>query len=1175
MRVSRLSVQGFKSFSARAELELGPGITAIVGPNGSGKSNLVDAIRLVLGETSARELRGQRLEQVIFAGGAKRAPQGMAEVTLVFDNEDGRLPVEDVEVAITRRVFRDGASEFRRNGQRVRLRDLGRLLDATGLAQAGYAVIAQNDIESIIRASPAQRRHLVEEAAGVRGAQALLDDARARLASLAGWLDGSMGRLAELLPRIEALRQEAVTAREAADIRSRLDRLRGSLERGAWLQALAELRRLERQEQAAQRRLEQAAERVEEFEPHYQEQRRELQAIEAGRLDAERQAGRLALERQQAEAELERWQERVLQAADSRAQGRRALGEADEDLGAMVAVGTAPPGQPTRLEEARLALSEAEAAQSRVGAERGRCQTELGRARSRQQELEAALAATRRRQAGVEARAQGIAAGREQSAAAIAATEQELARDEQEERQAEVALRDSQQQAARLSATLERALRAQAGARQLSQRAEQALTRATVSLREAEARLAAHGATREGGRSRAPIATAAAAGRTRLRALADGLQAAQAEDAAAVEAGLGIFARALVGDEPTARQALALAGEVPEVVCWPLPEEPAVANPPEGCRPLATTVVGEAAILAVVARVCRLVCLAADQPAAARWLGRLPDGRAVLPDGSVVGTGLQITPAGDQGALLLAEEGRAARRTVELQRQELVQAELAWKRAEEAQLQAQQGTDHQRSAAAAAAAEVVSAQHEQERRRGRLLRAQASLAEMAAEQARGDRQAGPEAQARAALEQELESLGQAGLAAGQAEAEARAELLLVDQRYQAGAGGLERLRAELAGMEAQAQAEERSRDELQRRRAQLEDRRRLALGRVAAAEAAALEALLGLARARGHGALAQERWQAADAERDQRRGDSDPLQRLGELERARAELEAQVSSARGQLESLGREQRAQAEQVEQLRGDFEEASDGRPAAQEPEMPEDPGRAAAELARDERRLRALGPVNELAPAQLEDLLARTSGLRAAHDDCQGARTELEQVLGALQDRAQDRFLATFEEVAAEFSKVWGELFGGGRAELLATSESDAAGAGVEMRVQPQGKRAIPMALLSGGERALTALAMVLALQQVSPSPFYVFDEVDAALDEANIAHFAHLLEKRARHTQFLVVTHSLTTMARADLLYGVTQDGDGSSRILSVRLDSKGEAVPSLPAARLEVAAIGG
>jgi chromosome segregation protein len=195
---------------------------------------------------------------------------------------------------------------------------------------------------------------------------------------------------------------------------------------------------------------------------------------------------------------------------------------------------------------------------------------------------------------------------------------------------------------------------------------------------------------------------------------------------------------------------------------------------------------------------------------------------------------------------------------------------------------------------------------------------------------------------------------------------------------------------------------------------------------------------------------------------------------------------------------------------------------------------------------------------LAPQQLEELLARTEGLRSAHDDTRAARADLEVVLGRLEAVSNGRFRHTLTRVTSEFELVWRELFGGGRATLLVTSGEGPAG--VDLEVQPQGKRVIPMALLSGGERALTALALVLALQQVSPSPFYVFDEVDAALDEVNVANFARLLKRRADRSQFLVVTHSLTTMAMASHLYGVTQDGRGSSRVLSVRLAEDGQSI---------------
>ncbi|MGH7611096.1 MAG: chromosome segregation protein SMC [Candidatus Dormibacteria bacterium] len=1171
--MSRLLVQGFKSFSSRSELELGPGITAVVGPNGSGKSNLVDAIRLVLGETQARELRGQRLDQMIFAGGAKRAPQGMAEVTLVLDNDDGRLPVEDVEVAITRRVFRDGQSEFRRNGQRVRLRDLGRLLDATGLAQAGYAVIAQNDIESIIRATPGQRRHLVEEAAGIRGAQALLDDARSRISSLSQWFDGSSGRLAELLPRIEQLRQEAAAAEEAAGLRAQLERLRGSLERGNWLNALAELRRLERQEESGQRRVEQAQARVREFAPRYQSERQRLLRAQEGRMEADLQSQRLGLLQDQAQAQVDRFEERALQAAEGRAQAVLLLAEVAEDLDDLGAAPEPALAGPAPIDQIRAEVQHgegglAELAQATEGARAG-----LDQAVAELRQAESALDQCRSRRRELEAEAVGTRAWAER--AQVALSEQRRLQEEEEEahRQAVSQAAQAKEEASRAAVALERVRRAEQAAGQSRRRAEQELSQATVGLREAEARragvLAQLGATTDS----SPIAAAAAEGRTRLRALADGLQAAQAEDALAVEAGLGIFTRALVGDEPTARQALALAGPAQEVVCWTGADEPAVANPPEGCRPLATAVIGEAAILAVVGRICRLVCLAEDRLAAARWLARLPDGRAVLPDGTVVGNGLEITPSADPGGLRLAEAARSAERTVELQHRHLGQAQQVAERARAQHEAAQEELERQRLALTAAQGRAQSAESEQQRARTRRDQARARLSQLEQEEERRLREAQPRTLELARLQPELERLeAQAGAGTQRCEW-ARAAAEEAEQAHRSRRDALEMRRAELGALEARLAAEQRLQLESARRRQSLGRRREQAQQRLRSAAAAALEALLQLRAAKEALEEARQQARTASEERGQAGAQADPLQALGQLERTQAEMEAALGAAREQLARQADERQAQLGRVEQLRGEYQVSVGGEAAPADEQLP-DPARAAAELARCERRLRALGPINELAPGQLVELLERTSGLRAAHEDCQGARSELEAALASLQARSQGRFDATFSQVAREFSKAWSDLFGGGRAELLEVAAEEGGIAGVEMRVQPPGKRPIAMALLSGGERALTALALVLALQQVSPSPFYVFDEVDAALDEANIVHFADLLQRRSRQTQFLVVTHSLITMSRADFLYGVTQDGDGSSRILSVRLSAQGEPVEVTP--ELEpVAALGG
>src|SRR5260221_5823838 len=298
MRLRRVALSGFKTFARRSEVLLEPGITEVVGPNGSGKSNLVDAIRWALGETNARELRGARMDEVIYAGGQGKAPMGMAEVVLTLDNEDGRLPVDDSEVAIHRRVTRNGDSEYRLNGGRVRLRDLERVLGATGLTQSGYAVVAQNDIDGIIQATPQQRRVLIEEAAGVRAGRPAREETLERVAQVESRLLRMEDLLADAEPRLAELAEQAEAALEHRGLAGRLGELRGSLARESWRAARAQLRQAKSRLTTALHRAEAATEAEAGFTDRLEEERLNLaeareaqrgaaQRLESARVDAE------------------------------------------------------------------------------------------------------------------------------------------------------------------------------------------------------------------------------------------------------------------------------------------------------------------------------------------------------------------------------------------------------------------------------------------------------------------------------------------------------------------------------------------------------------------------------------------------------------------------------------------------------------------------------------------------------------------------------------------------------------------------------------------------------------------------------------------------------------------------------------------------------------------------
>ncbi|HKB32475.1 MAG TPA: AAA family ATPase, partial [Candidatus Dormibacteraeota bacterium] len=311
MFLRSLSLLGFKTFARATEIRFEGGVTAIVGPNGSGKTNIVDSIKWVLGSGQARDLRGKKMEEVIYVGGERRSRAAFAEVTLVFDNTAGRLPIDYHEVAIKRRVERDGESDYFLNGTRVRRRDLLHLLSSTGLTVDSYAIIDQHDIESIVVCSPAERRQLLEEAAQVRGVKTRRKEAAQRLAELASNLLRLEDLRSEIEPRLEVLKVQAAAAREASEAAARLELLRGSIVWEEWREARDAHRRATSQVQGLERRLVEARELAQSAEAEFQSWRTEIQAAQDRRLARQRNLGRLRLEVAEAEHALRLTEERA------------------------------------------------------------------------------------------------------------------------------------------------------------------------------------------------------------------------------------------------------------------------------------------------------------------------------------------------------------------------------------------------------------------------------------------------------------------------------------------------------------------------------------------------------------------------------------------------------------------------------------------------------------------------------------------------------------------------------------------------------------------------------------------------------------------------------------------------------------------------------------------------
>lgn len=1176
MRLRRVVISGFKTFARRSEVRLEPGITAIVGPNGSGKSNLVDAIRWALGETNARELRGARMDEVIYSGGNGRGRMGFAEVELVMDNEDGRLAVEDVEVAVSRRVVRHGDSEFRLNGDRVRLRDIERVLGTTGLTQSGYAVVAQNDIDAIIEASPAQRRALVEQAAGVRSLRAATEDALARVGQAELTLHRFEDLLGETEPRLAALAEQASLALEQRELTDRLGHLRGSLAREAWRAARAQLRQATRRAEAAAVRLEAAAAAEAAFAGRLEQHRQRLDELRRGNREAalRLEQARLAVER--ATGERRRGRDRVAAGVLARA-------------GAAVALRSARAEWQLRRDE--LATLNAEAGEggasaatveSRVAAVR----TEYQERAREQAEAEAALGA-------VEASLRGLEEERLEADAAVRRSTTQLrlfseATQALEQRVAEAAgavdaletevaaaqaaqLRTSDRERA-TAAAREASAAELATARQVAAEALAQLDAARQAARVALARAASLRGQVEGALGgRGAIAEAVAAGDISARRLVDSFTVIDPSDGAAIEAALEPHLGAWITADIDAARRLLDAGSAREELMRPDVAAPTSAACPAGARAAVNALRAEPQAAAALAHCLAGTWLVADLQAAERVVAAT-GATAVTPDGIVVtSTGLRGGGRPGRTLQLAAQEhDAAAAAEAAITREHTAEAGRAAAAQRVAELEAadQAANDDLqvlRLEATERAAAVAAATSRLELERRRLTSARAELE--ARERERGELH-GAEGHAGNALadsEQRLAAARAAAVGVRDAVESARAHVLQAADRLRLEETEAARLLAALA---------------------EGDRRRRAATEAVSAAEARCSDASLAILAAELEvlAALAQQRVArqavgAAQAVIDSAEASlAATVPGLAESERAVAALEAEraeVAVVLARAEDEGVAARAEATAAAERVAELAEAVRGDEEDEGPE-PEagDAERAEREIIRLERRVAAMGPVNALAPEQHRELAERVAVLRSGRDDLAGACQDIRAMAARLTSAIDSRFEAVFGAVSVHFHELFAELFPGGRATLRREEPARPAGedagdvpagarpAGVEILAQPPGKRLQPLSLFSGGERALTALAVILALQQVNPSPFYVFDEVDAPLDDSNVLRFTRLLTRLAAEQQFIVVTHNHITMAAADALHGVTSDSDGVSSVISVRFDAdSGETVP--------------
>ncbi|UIJ34529.1 chromosome segregation protein SMC [Allobranchiibius sp. GilTou73] len=1179
MFVKSLTLKGFKSFASATSMRLEPGITCIVGPNGSGKSNVVDALAWVMGEQGAKTLRGGKMEDVIFAGTPGRPALGRAEVTLTIDNTDGALPIDYTEVTISRTMFRSGGSEYAINGTNCRLLDVQELLSDSGIGREMHVIVGQGQLDAVLRATPEERRGFIEEAAGVLKHRKRKERALRKLETMEANLHRVGDLTTEIRRQLGPLGRQAETARKAATIQADvrdarlrlladdLVQLTSALEQDIADEEamLARQRRAQATLDGGEARLAQVEEQARAAAPALttaQEQWFGLSSL-AERIRA---TETLAAQRVRLLAEAEEHEQGSTgrdpeqlraQAAKERARHEDLLAQvsaADEELAAAVARREAAEGahQDEQQRVARLLRAAADRREGlaklegQVAARRSRieaAQAEIGRLEAGAEEIEVRATRAEREFAALESGLaedeegeQGLDAQHERAEAELAQAQAALDEATQDERTAE---QERSGLHSRLEA-LELGLRRGDGAAHLLSWGEQHGVRGSVaSLVQVEA-----------GRE---VAVAAALGwAADAVVVADHQQAAAAlqelREADAGRAGI------LVAHSTNDRRRM---GESGPDTAWAYD----VVSAPDELRP-------------VVDQLLAGVLLVEDPAAAAAMVARDAKVIAVTRDGDVFAA--DFVRGGSAAAPSTLEIQAAVDDTKERMSQAASRGERARFAAQEARAQVEQLRE-QVDAALERLGESdarMAAVAEQLGQLGQTLRSARS------ERERGGRSLAAARESLGSNETELQELQErleaahadpgaeepdtddqprlAAEAAAARSAETEHRLTLRSRQEQARA-----LEGRAEALEATARSEVEARRKAQERR---ERRRR--------------EALVAAQVRDDAGHLAQRTVEAlavAQVRRDEAQQRRTTLEEA--VRAAREVVTAAAQEVRELTDSVHRDELARAEQrlkVEAMQTRAVEEHGIAPEALVEEFgphlliphvpgPDDAPDDAPEpvafvrehqekrLRSAERKLAQLGRVNPLALEEFAALEERHTFLTTQLDDLTRSKKDLFDIVREVDERVERVFAEAFADTAREFEGVFDRLFPGGEGRLTLTEPGDMLTTGIEVEARPPGKKIKRLSLLSGGERSLVAVALLVSIFKARPSPFYIMDEVEAALDDANLGRLITLFQELRDSSQLIVITHQKRTMEVADALYGVSMRGDGITTVVSQRL----------------------
>ncbi|MCE9646260.1 MAG: chromosome segregation protein SMC [Chloroflexi bacterium] len=1189
LRLKSLELQGYKTFASRTVFEFASGITAIVGPNGSGKSNIADSLRWVLGEQSYTLLRGKKTEDMIFSGSEHRARAGMAQATITFDNTEQWLPVDFSEVAMMRVAHRDGHNDYLINGQHVRLREMNELLAQAGLSERTYTILGQGLVDASLALKADDRRRLFEEAAGVGLYRARRDDALKRLENTERNLERVLDIMAELEPRIKSLERQAKRAIDFARAQADMKLLLREWYGFHWHRAQRDLTDVRETLRGQETRVRDSRNTHEKSQEGFAAFRERLSGLRAQLNSWHRQSAELHSQREAISRELAVLEERRRSLTNTQAAilsdqehamdelhlANERYGEAGKDLARVQ----------LEYEEAKTQFANAQNALQTRQTERTVLEEQFAHLRTQIEELSQQRAENNARLDELRSRIESQTQKLEQTRAAIANGESVSARAKAQfetarktREQANLALQEAEDQVLNKKSEVERIERERREALEQRTREESDHSRLKAQLEVLEQSEQSLAGYAEGARYLLDAARQSKLGGAR-GALSAALDV-PAHLETAIAAALGDTLDAVLLDSSQLEDALNLleADDAGRAVLLPLDERenPSLQAPGDtDCIGVAADLVNAPEDLrAAVRLMLGHTLVARDRNSARRLIKELPThARVVTLRGEVFrGDGLVIAGRTASSsalsrprqkrefesalaglvALLAESNDRVERLSSQLAaaQSELVQAETDAREAR-VRLGETQETEQQ------AGLESESTQRQLDWQKSQLSQLEAEAQESASiQQKLIESQAGVENRSAEIQTQLKETSGHLN---GVSADELQEQVSYWSTRVAV---------AEQSLTGANAKKEERAK-EITR----LDSRRVELTSRLQEAE----DSLTGLdqekARLREnetslHSQIEAMRVLIEPVEKDLETAEQEE-KRLQELETNAQRVFANTERSYGQVQlELMRKQEALDNLRQKITDDFglvmfdyaADVSGPVPlpldgmVEQLPIVTELAPEVEEQLAHHRAQLRRMGPINPDAKIEYDQESERYAFMKTQVEDLRKAQVDLKQVVAELDEITKKEFIRTFDAVDKQFRETFVRLFGGGSARLALTDPENLVETGIEIEARLPGRREQGLAMLSGGERSLTAIALVFALLKVSPTPVCVMDEVDAMLDEANVGRFRDLLVDLSKDTQFIIITHNRNTVQAADVIYGITKGRDSSSQVISLRLD---------------------